>query len=105
MVNKNGLDGPSAPNKNALDGPSVANKNALDGPSVADKFEVDGPSAFNKFASDGGWEIGDLQDQGSDLNLQELESCDPGELEKELTLARWPDSVYQQRGTSSPELV
>ncbi|KAI8804899.1 hypothetical protein BJ742DRAFT_903250 [Cladochytrium replicatum] len=41
MVNKNGLDGPSAPNKNALDGPSVA-----------DKFEVDGPSAFNKFASD-----------------------------------------------------
>ncbi|KAI8806717.1 hypothetical protein BJ742DRAFT_740402 [Cladochytrium replicatum] len=52
MVNKNGLDGPSAHNKNALDGPSVANKNALDGPSVADKFEVDGPSAFNKFASD-----------------------------------------------------
>ncbi|KAI8812938.1 hypothetical protein BJ742DRAFT_866259 [Cladochytrium replicatum] len=41
MVNKNGLDGPSAPNKNALDGPSVA-----------DKFEVDGPPAFNKFASD-----------------------------------------------------
>ncbi|KAI8804778.1 hypothetical protein BJ742DRAFT_871547 [Cladochytrium replicatum] len=41
MVNKNGLDGPSAPNKNGLDGPSVANK-----------FEVDGPSAFNKFASD-----------------------------------------------------
>ncbi|KAI8799234.1 hypothetical protein BJ742DRAFT_746251 [Cladochytrium replicatum] len=41
MVNKNGLDGSSAPNKNALDGPSVA-----------DKFEVDGPSAFNKFASD-----------------------------------------------------
>ncbi|KAI8813193.1 hypothetical protein BJ742DRAFT_735512 [Cladochytrium replicatum] len=53
MVNKNGLDGPSAPNKNALDGPSAPNKNALDGPSVANKFEVDGPSAFNKFASDG----------------------------------------------------